>query len=347
MPSPSWITPEAEMRAIQVNQHGGPESLTPVEIDDPELGSSTDIKVRIHAAGVNPVDTKLRAGLYPVDSLPFVPGCDAAGTIIEAGADVSAFKPGDAVYFFHGGLSGTAGNYAEYHVLDERFVAAKPDSLDFIHAAAAPLVLLTAWEALFDRAQLQQGQHVYINAGAGGVGHVAIQLAKNAGAHVCTTVSNDDKARFVESLGADLVINYLEQDVEQEVYDWTGGTGVDIALDNVGGKTTEELFPLVKHYGDVVSLLLPAANLSWQVARQRNQRFSLEVMLSPQVFGLEQAQRHQTDILQRCAGLIDEDKIRIHVSDTFPLPQASEAHRRLETGHTTGKIVLLTDEASD
>ena len=334
------------MRAVQIDQHGGPENLQAVEVDEPKLVSSTEIKVKLHAASVNPLDTKLRAGLYPVENLPLVPGCDAAGIVIETGDAVSTFKTGDEVYYFHGGLNGLAGNYAEYHVLDEHFVATKPKTLDFTHAAAAPLVLLTAWEALFDRARLQQGQRVFINAGAGGVGHVAIQLAKQAGALVCTTISSDEKADFVKTLGADLVINYRKQDVQQAVSDWTDGNGVDTALDNIGGNITEELFPLVKYYGDIVSLLLPAANLNWQVARQRNQRFSLEVMLTPQVFGLEQAQQHQTDILRRCADLIDSGKLTIHVSDTFPLQGAADAHRAIETGHTTGKLVLQIDGAS-
>lgn len=336
------------MLAISINNTGPADILKPVEIDTPNIGTGTQVKIRIHAAGINPVDTKLRGGAYPIQHFPFIPGCDGAGEVIECGSDVTRFKPGDAVYYFHGGISGIQGNYAEYAIIDERFLAKKPKQLDYYQAAAAPLVLLTAWESLFDRAALAKGQRVFINAGAGGVGHVAIQLAKNAGAKVCTTVSSDEKAAFVKELGADHVINYKRQGVIEQVNDWADGEGVDVAMDNIGGRETQMMFSLTKTYGQVVSLLLPDKDLDWTTARQRNLGFSLEVMLTPQAAGLVAAQKHQTTILEKCTELFNAGKLKVHVSEVLPLDQAARAHQMIEEGHTTGKMVLdMQVESSD
>jgi NADPH:quinone reductase len=328
------------MKAIQLTEHGGSELLTVAEINDPEIKKSTEVKVRLKAAGINPVDTKLRSGAYPIVTFPAVLGCDGAGIVESCGKDVTRVKEGDEVYFFHGGLASIQGNYAEQIVLDERFIAHKAKSQSFIEAAAAPLVLLTAWEALFERAHLAKGQTVFINAGAGGVGHVAIQLAKYIGAKVSTTVSSKEKADFVKQLGADRVIDYIEEDVEEAVLEWTEGKGVDVALDNLGGAEIPKIFPFVRHYGELVTLLLPENNIDWSVARFRNIRFSFEVMLSPLLFDLKGAQIFQTEILEKCAKLIDEKKLNIHVSTVLALEEAAKAHELIEQGHTVGKIVL-------
>ncbi len=328
------------MKAIQLSEHGEPELLKVAEIKDPEIKRSTEVKVKLKAAGINPVDTKLRSGDYPIVTFPAVLGCDGSGIVEACGEDVTRVKEGDEVYFFHGGLASLQGNYAEHKVLDEHFVALKAKSQSFIEAAAAPLVLLTAWEALFERAHLAKGQKVFINAGAGGVGHVAIQLAKYIGAKVCTTVSNKEKADFVKDLGADLIINYKEEDVEQVIMEWTDGKGVDVALDNLGGAEIPKIFPFVRHYGELVTLLLPENNIDWSVARFRNIRFSFEVMLTPLLFDLKEAQKFQTEILEQCAKLLDDGKLKIHVSEVLPLEEAAGAHQLIEEGHTIGKIVL-------
>ena len=270
-------------------------------------------------------------------------GCDGAGIVTEVGASVSRFKPGDEVYFFYGGIGADQGNYAEQKILDERFVAHKPKSIDFVQAAAAPLVLLTAWESLFDRAHLQKDQTVFINAGAGGVGHVAIQLAKHVGAKVCTTISSEEKAKFVQSLGTDHIINYKEQDVLESILQWTDGQGVDVGMDNVGGAEIQSMFPMIKHYGEMVTLLMPDNDIDWSEARFRNIRFSMEIMLSPLLFNLVDAQLHQTWILEQCAELFDAEKLNIKVNQTMSLEQVTEAHHLIESGHTAGKIVLVID----
>ena len=302
---------------------GGPDVLALQDVEMPKLRSSKDLLIRIKAAGVNPIDAKLRRnGTFYPDRQPTILGCDGAGVVEAVGTAVTRFKVGDEVYYFNGGIGGATGNYTEYAVVDEYCTAHKPAKLDMVHAAAAPLVMITAWEALHDRTRIQKNFKVLIHGGAGGVGHVAIQLAKLAGAEVCTTVSSKTKAEFVKQLNADNPILYKEKDFINAVAEWTEGEGVDLAMDNVGGSTFQATFPVVKYYGDLVTLLQPASDVDWRVARQRNLRINLEVMLTPMHEGLIVARKHQTWILDRCAELLDNETLRIHVSQTLPLAAA-------------------------
>lgn len=333
-----------KMHAVVMNASGTPEALQAAEIARPVITQPYEILVRLKAAGVNPVDTKLRArGTYYPDRSPTILGCDGAGIVEAIGSGVTRFKPGDEVYYCYGGIGGVQGNYAEYAVIPDYVAAHKPISLTFEQAAAAPLVLITAWESLFDRARLQPGQTVLIHAGAGGVGHVAIQLAHDKGARVCTTVSDSSKTEFARSLGAEKVINYKQQDFVAAVLDWTHGQGVDIALDTVGGETFNRSISAVRYGGDLVTLLQPNAATPWKEARTRNLRISLELMLTPMHQGLINALRHQGQILEHCAQLFDQGKLNIHVARTFPLAEAAAAHRLIEQGGMTGKIVLTID----
>lgn len=329
------------MNVIEIQETGGPEVLRLVQRPRPELTGPDDILVRLCAAGVNPIDTKIRRnGPMLPNGLPAVLGCDGAGVVESIGEGVTRFKPGDEVWFCHGGLGGPAGNYAEYRVIDQQFVQAKPRAIGMVEAAAAPLVLLTAWEALHDRARLTEGQRVLIHAGAGGVGHVAIQLARLAGARVCTTVSGPEKAALAHELGAEFCINYHDEDLVEAVMDWTEGQGVDIALDTVGPEVFRCTIPAMAHYGDLVTILDPGPELDLKEARLRNLRLSLELMLTPMLRDLPRARLHQGQILRRCGDLIDRGDLRLHVSQTFALDEAAEAHRLLEQGHVTGKLVL-------
>ena len=329
------------MKAVLMASPGDIDVLNMQEVAKLAPSSNKDILVRLKAAGVNPVDTKLRAkGTYYPERLPAILGCDGAGIVEAVASDVTRFKVGDEVYFCYGGIGGHPGNYAQYASVHENFVAHKPKSIDFIHAAAAPLVLITAWESLFDRASLQEGDKVLIHAGAGGVGHVAIQLARLQGTDVATTVSCGDKARFVGSLGAEKTIYYKDQDFVEEILDWTEGEGLDYALDTVGGDTLNKTFAAMKVYGDVVTLLAPTETCDWATARNKNLRLSLELMLTPMFKGLTDALHHQANILQRCAEHIDAGRLSIHVSDTYPLSQAAKAHQHIMQGGVTGKLVL-------
>jgi len=329
------------MRAILMTDIGPADVLQPAEIDEPQISSPTQIKVKLKAAGVNPVDTKLRnRGLLYDNALPAILGCDGAGIVVETGNKVNRFMPGDDVWFCHGGLGGTQGNYAEYTVLDEKEAEMKPGRMSFEQAAALPLVSITAWEALFDRAGLKARQTVLIHAGAGGVGHVAIQLAKAAGARVCTTVSTDEKAAFAKRLGADRVIRYRDSDFVEQVMQWTNGEGVDVVLDSIGGETFQRSMLAAKVYGHVNTLLDPGTDTDWKQARNRNLSISFTLMLTPMLMDLAEARRRQGKILHRCAKLITDFKLKPSVSDVLPLDAAATAHRMIEQGHVQGKIVL-------
>jgi NADPH:quinone reductase len=330
------------MKAIIFETPGSPEVMRMQDIPAHTIQRETEVLVRLRAAGVNPIDTKLRAkGTFYPDRTLHILGCDGAGVVEVVGSSVQSFKVGDEVFFCNGGLGGPTGTYTEFAVVDEKFLALKPASLSFVQAAAAPLVLITAWESLYDRGRLLAGQKVLIQAGAGGVGHIAIQLAKLQNADVCTTVSDQEKAEFVKQLGADSVIFYKNVDVVDEILTWTEGKGVDLAFDTVGGKTFYQTVPAIKVYGDLVTILEPDPALgNLKAARMRNLRISLELMLTPMLQGLVEGQQQQARILQQCGDLCDRNLLKIHVSHTFPLEQAQAAHELLEAGSVTGKIVL-------
>ncbi|WP_045224629.1 zinc-dependent alcohol dehydrogenase family protein [Methyloterricola oryzae] len=328
------------MKAILMTRPGSPDVLELADIPEPALSDPGQIKVRLRAAGVNPIDTKLRKrGVFFPDALPAVLGCDGAGEVVETGADVTRFKVGDRVWFCHGGLGAEQGNYAEFTVLDQRWAAPLPDSLSFELGAAAPLVLITAWGGLYDRARLTAGQTVLIHAGTGGVGHVAIQLAKLRGARVIATVSSPEKAAMARQWGADETVDYRSCDFAEAVNELTSGQGADVVLDTVGPDVFMQSLACTAHFGDIVTLLdLPEQPL--KEARLRNLRIGFELMLTPQLRGLEKARLHQVHMLETCGAWMAEGKLQINVSHTLPLEQAAHAHDLLETGHMSGKTVL-------
>ncbi len=329
------------MKAVYFEKAGDTAVLQYSDVSTPDVCGDEQVLVQIKAVGVNPIDCKVRAAptLFPV-SFPVIPGCDGAGIVAAVGSQVQNFEPGDAVYFSQPGFNNRQGTYAEFVLVDASLLAMKPRALSFEQAAAVPLVFITAWEALYDRANLVKGQTVLIHAGAGGVGHAAIQLAKQAGAKVITTVSNAEKADFVERLGADKVINYKTDNVVEAVLQWTDGAGVDIAFDTVGPDVLQSCFSCVKPYGDVVTILQPVAETDWREARLRNVRFSLEMMLTPVILELEEAKQHQGEILRHCAALFDDNQLTIEVAKTFSLAEAAPAQSFLEQNHPIGKLVL-------
>ncbi len=332
------------MKAVLLNESGGPEALQTGEVPTPALTSDTSVLIKLKAAGINPVDAKIRANVnkFPV-SLPAVLGFDGAGIVNAVGSRVTGFQPNDEVYFYHPGFNGRLGSYGEYTVVEEHYLAHKPNALDFPAAAAVPLALITAWEALFNRAGLQAGQSVLIQGGAGGVGHFAVQLAKQAGAHVSATVSSKAKAVLTEQLGADEAILYTDPDTAKARLERSPEQGVDIVLDTVGGKIIEDSFAALGYGGELVTLLQPDSDINWSLARQRNLRISLELMLSPALLDIASAQRAQSEILRQCAPRFDSGELQVVVAERFPLADAAEAHRRLEAGGLAGKLVLVMD----
>ena len=335
------------MKAILMTAAGNADELQLSEVAKPELPSPHHLRVKLAAAGVNPIDTKLRAKpVYYPDKLPAILGCDGAGIVEAAGSAVTRFKPGDAVYFCNGGIGDEPGCYAEYTTLHEEYCAAKPANLSLEDSAALPLVLITAWEALVERANLQAGQTVLIHA-AGGVGHVAVQLAHHLGANIAATAGDEKKAGLAHGLGAEKIIEYREQDFVQEVLDWTSGAGVDVVFDTVGGETFLRSLNAASIRGKLVSLLATPLSLAdAQLARLRNLSLCFELMLTPQVMKLHGERIRQRKILEQCAQLVEAGRLGVLVSHKLPLKNAALAHRMIEAGGMTGKIVLLMGEHS-
>jgi len=329
------------MKAIVMTATSDTGVLAFQDVAEPEIAQPSQIKVKLHAAGVNPVDTKIRHnGLLYKNPLPAVLGCDGAGEVIEIGSAVKKFKIGDKVWFCHGGLGREQGNYAEYNVLDERWAGLMPETFFYTEAAASPLVLITAWGALFDRGGLQAGQTVLIHAGAGGVGHVAIQLAKLHGARVITTVGSEEKAEFVRSLGADETVIYTPNGFTDEVNRLTANQGANLVFDTVGPAVFKDSIAVTAHFGRLITLLDPG-KLKLAEARTRNLLIGFELMLTPMLRDLHEARDKHVAILNQCAEYADKGLLKVHVSKQLSLEAAAEAHHFIEAGHTNGKIVLL------
>lgn len=330
------------MKAMLMTAAGGADVLQMRDIDMPELPSPQHIRVKLVAAGINPIDTKLRKNpaFYP-DKLPCILGCDGAGIVESIGTEVTRFKVGEEVYFFNGGLGNEIGTYAEYTVVHQDYAAFTPRHATLEESAGLPLALITAWEALLDRGNLLEGQTVLIHGAAGGVGHLAVQIAKQAGATVLATVGTRDKAAWVTSLGADRVFVYNDVDFATAVLDWTKGNGVDLVFDTVGGETFCRSFACTRVYGRIVSLLQwDCSAEELKIARTRNLVLAFVLMLTPTLLDMHDQRVHQRRILEEGARLIEANRLKIKISHLLPLEQAGQAHTMIEEGHTTGKIVL-------
>ena len=241
-----------KMKAVQVHNYGGPEVLRFEDAPRPEPGSG-ELLIRVHAASVNAIDWKARAGylkdVFPLP-LPYIPGWDVSGIVEAIGPGVSKFKKSDEVYARPDGARNGKGTYAEYVVVKETEAALKPKSIDHVHAAAIPVVALTAWQALFDQAGLSEGQKILIHGAAGGVGSFAVQLAKWKGAHVFGTASGQNQA-FLRELGVEEPIDYEKTRFEDVVHD------VDVVLDTLGGDTQNRSWKVLKKGGILVSIVAP------------------------------------------------------------------------------------------
>jgi NADPH:quinone reductase-like Zn-dependent oxidoreductase len=312
------------MRVITQRVFGGPDVLEVAEAESPRP-LPTEVLVQVKAIGLNPIEPVIRAGHFPLlGEPPFVLGWDVSGVVVEAEPETWRFRPGDEVF----GMPlfpRAAGGYAEFVAAPARQLASKPRTVDHAHAAALPLVGLSAWQALVDLADVKAGDRVLIHGGGGGVGHVAVQLAKWLGARVATTASAA-KREFVTELGADEVIDY------QRV-DFTDATDeVDVVLDTVvGGEYGERSLSVLRPGGLLVTAV--DRTTAWLAAKAEaaGRRFA----------GIAVDPDHAA--LQRLADLVDEGHLRVHVAAQFALEKAAQAHRLLEDGHTTGKIVLTVD----
>jgi len=330
------------MQTMLTTAAGGIDVFHLRDLDSPELPSPSHLRIKLAAAGINPLDAKLRAKpVYYPDRLPTILGCDGAGVVDEVGEQVTRFKVGDMVYFNNGGIGAEPGCYAEYSTLHEDYCAAKPSNLSMQDSAALPLVLITAWEALIEKANLQAGQTILIHGGAGGVGHIAVQLAQHLGARVAVTVSDDKKAALTQALGAEKIIRYKKQNFVEEVMAWTDQQGVDVVLDTVGGETFIKSLAATKLGGKVVTINATAMTAAdAQVARLRNLTLCYELMLTPQLMSLHAQRIRQRKILEDGAQLIEAGKLGVLVSRQLPLIEVGQAHKLIEHGGMMGKIIV-------
>jgi NADPH:quinone reductase-like Zn-dependent oxidoreductase len=297
------------------------------------------VLVRVHAAGVNPLDTKIAtgAGAHARQTLPAVLGLDLAGTVVELGEAVEGFTPGQAVFGMAGGIGGAQGSMAEYIAVDARLIAAKPHVLDMREAAALPLVFITAWEGLVDRANVRAGQRVLIHGGAGGVGQMAVQLAKARGAEVYATGSAAS-LDFIRSLGA-TAIDYQAQSVAAYVEQYTAGEGFDIVYDTVGGSTLDASFQAVKPYTGHVLSCLGWGQHSLAPLSFKSATYSGVFTLTPLLTG--QGREHHEAILREAAALANAGQLSIRVDQQgFTLAEVNEAFRQVAEGRGQGKTVI-------
>jgi NADPH:quinone reductase-like Zn-dependent oxidoreductase len=302
------------MKAVVINEYGNADVVNYVDLERP-VPKANEVLVRVHAAGVNPIDWKIRGGVGKRLglTLPITLGGEIAGTIETIGSEVKDFKEGDAVY---GVIA--SGGYAEYAIAKVGDIAPKPESLDFKNAAAVPLGALTAWQAMFDLANLSKGQRILIAGASGGVGSLAVQLAKAKGAHVIGLASGGNEG-FVRQLGADEFVDYTKQNFEKVV------KHVDVVFDAVGGDTFERAFQTLKEGGFLVtSVEFPSEEKAGQ-------------------FGVKAARvfcKPNAKELAKITRLVDEGKLKAHVATVLPLAEVKKAFEFSESGHTRGKIVL-------
>lgn len=330
------------MKAFTLTRYGKTNNVAAAERTRPALGDN-DVLVQIHAASVNPLDLKIRNGelkpLLPY-KLPIVLGNDLAGIVVAAGPRVSGFAPGDAVYAKP--RQDRIGAFAEYLAVDENDVAPKPERLDMAEAASLPLVALTAWQALVEKAHIQPGQKVLIHAGSGGLGSIAIQLAKHLGATVATTTSAAN-AGWVKDLGADVVIDYKTQDFAAEL------SGYDVVLDTQGGQTLQKSLQVLKPGGTVISVAGPPDPV---FAREFGANWVLVQAMRALSFSIRRKAKRRSVIysflfmtangqqLRQLGALVDAGVIRPVIDRIFPFPDTLEALSYVESGRAKGKVVV-------
>ncbi|KAB2527616.1 zinc-dependent alcohol dehydrogenase family protein [Pseudomonas sp. GXM4] len=319
------------MKAMILKSFGGPDSFELSDVPKP-VPQAGQVLVRVHATSINPLDYQVRRGDYPdLVPLPAITGHDVSGVVEAIGPGVSAFAPGDEVWYTPQIFDGQ-GSYAEYHVAAESIIARKPASLSHLEAASLSLVGGTVWEALTVRAVLRVGESILIHGGAGGVGHVAIQVAKAMGARVFTTV-REANAEFVRSLGADVVIDYTQEDYVEAIMRETAGHGVDVVFDTIGGDTLSRSADALAQLGRVVSIVDIAQPQNLVQAWGKNASYHF-------VFT-----RQNRGKLDELSALVERGQLRPHVGAVYSLADISLAHARLESANNglLGKIAIAVE----
>ena len=323
------------MRAVIVHQVGPPEVLQLDELPLP-TPAPTDLLVAVHATSVNPVDTKIRQGVRP-RQMPLVLGYDVSGVVVACGSAVKHWQAGDLVYGCPNIMR--HGANAEFALLDARAAARKPTSIDHLHAACLPLVALTAYEALHERARIQPGQWLLIHAGAGGVGHIAIQLAKLHGCRVITTAGRAESIAFCRDvLKADEVIDYRNTDFVARVMELTAGAGVPVVFDTVGGETFKRSIECLAPCGNYVTITASDPGSAAASLLYKSATLHYEFMGARVAYDREPDK--QGAILSGIAQLVDSGALLVHVSGEYTLETLISAHHAIEAGRTIGKLAV-------
>ncbi|HSM28032.1 MAG TPA: zinc-binding dehydrogenase [Thioalkalivibrio sp.] len=332
------------MQAFVINRHGGPDVFEETSLPDPQPGAG-EVRIRVVASSVNPLEIKMRSGLVRAGpEFPAILNGDVAGFVDRVGDGVQDLAEGDAVIGWAGGVRGHPGALADFMVADARLVTRAPKRLPLEQSAVLPLVFLTAWSALVDRGAIQPGEHVLIHGGTGGVGHVAVQVAKARGARVATTVSSLEKADIARGLGADDIILYPQERVAGYVERLTGGAGFPLVFDTVGGSCLDASFEAAAISGRVCSI---NTRSSHDLSPLHAKNLSLHVIfrLLPLLYGLEL--EHQSWILRNLAEMVDDGMLWPLLAERrFRFAEIADAHRYLESGQAVGKI-LLTRNGTD
>jgi len=330
------------MKAQLLPQFGPPDSFQLADVPKPALVPG-HVLVRVLATSVNPVDCKIRSGAVAAiaPDFPAILHGDVAGVIDAVADDVKQFKVGDEVYGCAGGLKGSGGALAQYMLADARLIALKPVTLSMLESAALPLAAITAWEALFVKNRLSPGQTVLIHGGVGGVGHIAVQLARWSGARVMVTVRKAEDFATVRSFGAEQVINANEESVDSYVARLTDGQGFDLVFDTVGGPNLDKSLQAAKINGAVVAT---AARSTHDLSPMHARSLTLSVvfMLIPLLKNIGRAAHGE--ILAHIARIVDEGKLKPLIdSHQFTLETIAQAHALLESGQAHGKIVVAVN----
>lgn len=330
------MSAQTTMHAMTVEIAGGDFISTQLPVPAPAHGQ---VLVRIVASGVNPLDTKIRAGTadHAQQALPAVLGMDLAGVVVSVGDGVTAFRPGDEVYGMAGGIGGLQGTLAEFAAVDARLIARKPQNLTMREAAALPLAAITAWEGLIDRAKLGPRATVLVHGGAGGVGHIAVQLARARQARVFTTVAKEQFG-IAERYGA-IPIDYRSASVEQYVARCTNGKGFDVVFDTVGGATLDASFKAARRYGGHVLSILGWGTHQLAPLSFRSATYSGVFTLFPMISG--EGREHHGEILREVTKLVEAGKL-VPLLDAhhFSLASALDAHKLVASGTARGKVVV-------
>jgi NADPH2:quinone reductase len=337
------------MRALVMTRPGGPEVLELRDVPRPRIEADTDILVRVMAAGVNPADWQNRKsgampGGGPRPAFTIL-GIDGVGIVEAVGAAITHLRVGDAVWYVDGGYPGNYGSYAEYKRLNGHYVAHIPTGVTFAQAAALPVAALTAWEAVFDKARIAPGDFVLVHGGAGGLGHIAIQYLRGLGARTAATVSGEAKAGLVHALGAELAINYREEDVAAALRRWTGREGADTVLDFVGHENFARSFGHVAPYGTLVNTVVsPWPQDGNGLAEWNNLDVRFVNIGWPQIAANQERRLRQVDVLRKVAGLVERGELRPHIDRIVSFEHVGEAHDALEAGATMGRVVVAVED---